>query len=196
MPRYIVERNFPEGRRIPVGADGAELCCTVTQRNAEEYVTWVHSYVSYDKRRTFCVYDAPSPEAIRKAAARNKLPVDRITRVQVLDPYFYMGGVYDAQITKNPNPKILIITGRLISTTDVAGLTLGRGSGLVEAGVCSSYWCRDAHIGPGDRDAAAQFARECPNFFLRRPRDRRPHRPCHRVDGVERLWQGAGRRHR
>ncbi len=90
MPRYIVERNFPEGWRIPVGADGAELCRTVTQRNAEEYVTWVHSYVSDDKRHTFCVYDAPSPEAIRKAAARNKLPVDRITRVQVLDPYFYM----------------------------------------------------------------------------------------------------------
>jgi hypothetical protein len=90
MPRYIVERTFPEGLRIPVGADGADLCRTVTQRNAEDHVTWLHSYVSDDKRRTFCVYDAPSPEAIRKAAARNELPVDRITRVQVLDPYFYM----------------------------------------------------------------------------------------------------------
>ena len=70
MPRYIVERTFPEGLHIPVAAGGAELCRTVTQRNAEEYVTWVHSYVSDDKRRTFCVYDAPSPEAIRKAAAR------------------------------------------------------------------------------------------------------------------------------
>ena len=59
------------------------------QRNAEENVTWLHSYVSDDKRRTFCVYDAPSPEAIRKANGRNDLPVDRITPVQVLDPYFY-----------------------------------------------------------------------------------------------------------
>jgi hypothetical protein len=41
--------------------------------------------------RTFCVYDAPTPEAIRKRAAHNKLPVDRITRVRVLDPYFYSG---------------------------------------------------------------------------------------------------------
>ncbi len=90
MPRYIVERTFPQGLHIPVAAAGAELCRTVTQRNAEDYVTWVHSYVSDDKRRTFCVYDAPSPEAIRKAAARNDLPVDSITRVQVLDPYFYM----------------------------------------------------------------------------------------------------------
>ncbi len=38
---------------------------------------------------TFCVYDGPDPEAIRKAAARNDLPVARITQVRVLDPYFY-----------------------------------------------------------------------------------------------------------
>ena len=40
---------------------------------------------------TWCVYDAPSPEAIRAAAGRNGLPVDRVTQVQVLDPYFYGG---------------------------------------------------------------------------------------------------------
>ena len=65
---------------------------TVVERNAEEGVTWVHSYVSADKRTTFCVYDAPTPEAIRKTAARNDLPVDQITQVQVLDPYFYSRG--------------------------------------------------------------------------------------------------------
>ena len=52
-------------------------------------MTWISSFVSEDKTRTFCVYDAPSPEAIRKTAARNQLPVDRITQVRVLDPYFY-----------------------------------------------------------------------------------------------------------
>ena len=49
----------------------------------------MHSYVSDDRRRTVCVYDAPDPESIRKAAERNGLPVDRIMRVSVLDPYFY-----------------------------------------------------------------------------------------------------------
>jgi Protein of unknown function (DUF4242) len=52
-------------------------------------VTWVHSYVSADKSTTFCVYDGPSPEAIRRVAELNQLPVDRITEVRVLDPYFY-----------------------------------------------------------------------------------------------------------
>jgi len=45
--------------------------------------------VSDDGRRSFCVYEAPSPEALRKSAARNDLPVDSITSVRVLDPHPY-----------------------------------------------------------------------------------------------------------
>lgn len=89
MPRYVVQRTFPEGLHIPVENGGAELCRGVVERNAEEGVTWISSFVSEDKTRTFCIYDAPTPEAIRKTAACNELPVDQITRVSVLDPYFY-----------------------------------------------------------------------------------------------------------
>jgi hypothetical protein len=80
MPRYMVQRTFPDGLHIPVNGEGAELCGGVIERNA---------YVSDDKTRSFCVYDAPTPEAIRKTAARNQLPVCQITQVRVLDPYFY-----------------------------------------------------------------------------------------------------------
>ena len=93
MPRYVVQRTFPEGLRIPAENGGREFCRGVVERNADEGVTWIGSFVSEDKTHTFCVYDAPSPEAIRKTAARNQLPVDRITRVSVLDPYFYTGEV-------------------------------------------------------------------------------------------------------
>ena len=89
MPRYMVQRTFPEGLHIPVENGGAELCRGVVERNADEGVTWITSFVSEDKTRTFCVYDGPTPEAIRRTAARNELPVDEITRVSVLDPYFY-----------------------------------------------------------------------------------------------------------
>jgi hypothetical protein len=89
MPRYMVQRTFSDGLHIPVANGGASTCRTVVQRNADEGVTWIHSYVSDDKRATFCVYDATSPEAIRKVAAANELPVDSITEVSVLDPYFY-----------------------------------------------------------------------------------------------------------
>jgi hypothetical protein len=89
MPRYLVQRRFPEGLRIPISDEGAAVCGAVVGRNAAEGVTWVHSYVSEDKTLTFCIYDAPSPEAIRKSAVKNELPVDQITQVTVLDPYFY-----------------------------------------------------------------------------------------------------------
>lgn len=89
MPRYMVERTFPEGLHIPMTDEGANACLGVVDRNADLGVSWVHSYVSADKGKTYCVYDGPEPEAIRQAAERNGLPIDRITEVQVLDPYFY-----------------------------------------------------------------------------------------------------------
>jgi len=89
MPRYMVERTFPDGLNIPVNDEGASALCGIVATNAEEGVNWVHSYVSADKTRTFCVYDAPSPEAIRSVGARNGVPVDAVHEVSVLDPYFY-----------------------------------------------------------------------------------------------------------
>ncbi len=89
MHRYLVERSFPDGLNIPVNMDGSKICLTVVSTNAEDNVTWIHSYVTKDKKKTFCIYDAPSPDAIRKAAKNNGLPVDNIIEVSVLDPYFY-----------------------------------------------------------------------------------------------------------
>ena len=89
MARYIIERTFSDGLNFPTGTEGRKTAAQVGATNATEGVHWVHSYVSDDDRMTFCVYDAPSPEAVRKVAERNGLPVDRITEVHVLDPHLY-----------------------------------------------------------------------------------------------------------
>lgn len=89
MPRYLVERTFPAGLSVPMTSDGAAACLKIAGTNAGQGVTWVHSYVTSDKTRTYCIYDAPTPEAIREVARRNELPVNTITEVSVLDPYFY-----------------------------------------------------------------------------------------------------------
>jgi len=89
MPRYVIERHFTDGLIVPIDRSGDQAMLGVVDRNAEHGVTWVHSYVSDDKQRSYCVYDAPSPEAIRQTALRNELPVEKITEVRVLDPYFY-----------------------------------------------------------------------------------------------------------
>ena len=90
MPRYLVERTFPDGLSIPIDETGAKACLSVVDANADQGVTWVHSYVTDDKKKTFCIYDAPNPEAIRATAGTNGLPVDQISEVRVLDPYFYL----------------------------------------------------------------------------------------------------------
>lgn len=90
MARYVVERDFPDGLNIPITEEGADVCLKVVDNNAVEGVTWVHSYVSTDKRKTFCVYDAPNAQAIQRAADLNDLPANHISEVRVLDPYFYV----------------------------------------------------------------------------------------------------------
>lgn len=89
MPRYLIERTFPDGLDLPPNDAGAQICLAVIGNNSMDGVTWLHSYVTDDKKKTFCIYDAPAPEAIRAVAARNGLPVDRISEVRVLDPYFH-----------------------------------------------------------------------------------------------------------
>ena len=89
MPRFIVERTFPDGLHIPSNGAGAQACLAVVGKNGGNGVTWVHSYVSNDKKKTYCIYDGPDEAAIRASAEQNGLPVDSVTAVSVLDPYFY-----------------------------------------------------------------------------------------------------------
>ena len=97
MPRYLVHRTFPGGLAIPANLAGAQACQRVVEENAAFGVTWLHSYVYEDLETTVDVYDGPNPDAIRRAADRNRLPLDRITRVTVLDPYFYTGTAQPAE---------------------------------------------------------------------------------------------------
>lgn len=90
MARYLVTRTFQGGLEIPTDPAGAATVGTVVDNNAAEGVTWVHSYVTPDRQTTFCIYDGPDPESIRRAATRNGLPIDSISEVRVLDPYFYL----------------------------------------------------------------------------------------------------------
>lgn len=90
MPRYLIERTFPDGLGLRPDQQGAQIAQKVIATNAEHGVTWIHSYVTPDKKKTYCIYDGPSPESVRQVATKNGLPVDSITEVRVLDPYFSM----------------------------------------------------------------------------------------------------------
>jgi uncharacterized protein DUF4242 len=91
MPRYVVRRTFPDGLAIASTHEGAKACVAVIENNAEESVTWLTSYVSVDATTTYCIYDGPDRDSIERAATANGLPIESITEVRVLDPYFYVG---------------------------------------------------------------------------------------------------------
>ena len=76
MPIFMVERRYAEALEPNFDvADG------INRINAEEGVRWLYSFLSADKRKTYCLYEAPSPEAIRTAAARAGLPADVVVEV-------------------------------------------------------------------------------------------------------------------
>ncbi|HWN07414.1 MAG TPA: DUF4242 domain-containing protein [Steroidobacteraceae bacterium] len=78
--RYLIERTFPAGALD--GLDAATKA-KVNANNASVGVSWIKSFANADRTRTYCVYEGPSEDAIRQAAALNNLPVDRITEVPV-----------------------------------------------------------------------------------------------------------------
>jgi Protein of unknown function (DUF4242) len=76
MPRYVVEREFAE--QLDLTKDGVEK---VNLINDQEGVQWIFSFLSADKKKTYCLYEAPNPEAIRAAARRNNIPADAIIEI-------------------------------------------------------------------------------------------------------------------
>ncbi|MHA6630613.1 DUF4242 domain-containing protein [Pseudonocardia sichuanensis] len=86
MPRYLIERVLPEG----LGAFLVEHPVSqIVLTNTELGVAWLYSYVDSGSTCLFCLYEAPTPEAIRKAARRAGLPITVIHRVTVLEPHAY-----------------------------------------------------------------------------------------------------------
>jgi Nickel responsive protein SCO4226-like len=77
MPLYMIERNFAE--QLDLSADDVSL---IEEVNADEGVRWLFSFLSADRRRTYCLYEAPSPEAIMAAAGRAGVPADEIVEVE------------------------------------------------------------------------------------------------------------------
>src|SRR3954447_9941148 len=83
MPLFMVERTFAE--QLDLGDEDIRL---IEDVNADEGVRWLFSFLSADRRRTYCLYEAPSPDTIRRAAARASVPVDSIVEVDAAVPQF------------------------------------------------------------------------------------------------------------
>ena len=84
MPRFLIERNFAE--EVEVTKEGAD---NVRRVNDEEGIKWLFSFLSPDKRKTYCLYEAPSADAILAAARRLNVPADVIIEVSEVRPEMF-----------------------------------------------------------------------------------------------------------
>lgn len=81
MAMFVIERNFAE--QLNLTNDAARL---VKEVNGDAGVHWLFSFLSADKKKTYCLYEAPNADAIREAAVRANLPADIIMEVTELRP--------------------------------------------------------------------------------------------------------------
>jgi Nickel responsive protein SCO4226-like len=83
MPTYMIERQFAE--QLEMSSEDVTL---LEEINADEGVSWLFSFLSADRRRTYCLYEAPSPEAIIAAARKADVPADAVVEVGAATPQF------------------------------------------------------------------------------------------------------------
>ena len=83
MPLYVIERSFAD--QLDLTSDDVEL---IEEVNGEEGVRWLFSFLSADRRRTYCLYEAPSPDAILAAARKANVPADVVVEVSAATPQF------------------------------------------------------------------------------------------------------------
>ena len=81
MGLYVIERNFLEGLDPKaLDYDG------IKEVNDDVSIRWILSFLSADKRKTYCLYEAPNAEAIVEAAARLGIPADAVVPVEEIGP--------------------------------------------------------------------------------------------------------------
>jgi hypothetical protein len=84
MPMYVIERAFAE--QLDLTSEDVKL---IEEINADEGVRWLFSFLSADKRRSYCLYEAPSPDMILAAAKRAGVPADAVVEVNRISADMY-----------------------------------------------------------------------------------------------------------
>jgi Protein of unknown function (DUF4242) len=85
MPMYVIERAFAE--QLDLTSDDVKL---IEEVNADEGVRWLFSFLSADRRRSYCLYEAPSPDMITAAAKRAGIPADAVVEVNRISADMYV----------------------------------------------------------------------------------------------------------
>jgi hypothetical protein len=84
MPLFVIERNFAD--QLNLDAQGVD---DTNAYNDDHELRWLFSFLSTDKRKTYCLYEAPDADALRRAAADLGIPADEIIEVSEIGPTMF-----------------------------------------------------------------------------------------------------------
>ncbi len=84
MPLFLIERNFAEQLEM-----NQEIAGQISEVNTDMGMQWLFSFLSADKKKTYCLYEAPSAEAVRESARRLSIPADVVVEVSNLNPEMF-----------------------------------------------------------------------------------------------------------
>jgi hypothetical protein len=87
MAMFIIERNLAEQMEL----DSGEVSDIVDYNDNHE-LKWLFSFLSADRKKTYCLYEAPNPEALREQAKAFEVPADSIVEVSELNPNMFTTG--------------------------------------------------------------------------------------------------------
>ncbi|MBV8398309.1 MAG: DUF4242 domain-containing protein [Acetobacteraceae bacterium] len=84
MPRFLIERNFAQS--LELDKESVDHLRAIAD---QEGAKWLFSFLAPDKRKSYCVYEAPNAEAIRAAARKSNLPADVVIEVDEVRPEMF-----------------------------------------------------------------------------------------------------------
>lgn len=87
MPLFVIERNFAE--QLNLDAEGVDA---TNAYNDDHELKWLFSFLSADKRKTYCLYEAPDAAALLQAAHDLGIPADEIVEVSEINPVMFSQG--------------------------------------------------------------------------------------------------------
>ena len=84
MPLFLIERNFAEQLEM-----NQEVAGKISEVNNDMGMQWLFSFLSADKKKTYCLYEAPNAEAVRESAKRLNIPADVVVEVSNMNPAMF-----------------------------------------------------------------------------------------------------------
>ena len=84
MALFVIEREFAEQLEL-----SPDLVQAVEDFNGDAGLRWLFSFLSADRKKTYCLYEAPDADSLRRQADELGIPADVVVEVSEINPTLF-----------------------------------------------------------------------------------------------------------